>query len=44
MKAARIHAYGAPDVFRVDDVDRPTPRARDVLVRVRASSVNPVDW
>ncbi|MGE0787347.1 MAG: NADP-dependent oxidoreductase [Sandaracinaceae bacterium] len=44
MRAARLHAYGAPDVLRVDDgLPSPTPGARDVLVRVRASSVNPVD-
>jgi NADPH:quinone reductase-like Zn-dependent oxidoreductase len=43
MKAARIHAYGGPDEFRIDDVPRPKPGPRDVLIEVHASSVNPVD-
>ncbi len=43
MKAAHIYAYGDPDVFRVEDAPEPLPGPRDLLVRVRASSVNPVD-
>lgn len=44
VKAARIHEYGSPEVFRIEDVPEPTPGPDDVLVRVHASSVNPVDW
>ncbi|MEU9271835.1 NAD(P)-dependent alcohol dehydrogenase [Streptomyces sp. NPDC048251] len=40
MKAAQITGYGAPDVLRVNDVDRPVPGAGEVLVSVEASSVN----
>ncbi|NEC88368.1 NAD(P)-dependent alcohol dehydrogenase [Streptomyces sp. SID12501] len=40
MKAAQITSYGAPDVLRVNDVDRPAPGAGEVLVAVEASSVN----
>ncbi|MFD9396428.1 NAD(P)-dependent alcohol dehydrogenase [Streptomyces sp. NPDC060000] len=40
MKAAQITHYGAPDVLRVNDVDRPAPGAGEVLVAVEASSVN----
>jgi NADPH:quinone reductase-like Zn-dependent oxidoreductase len=43
VRAARIHHYGPPDVFVIDDVPEPEPKPRDVLVRVHASSVNPVD-
>jgi alcohol dehydrogenase len=43
LKAVRIHAYGAPDVLRVEEVEAPHPGPRDVLVRVCATSVNPVD-
>ncbi|MBW1880383.1 MAG: NADP-dependent oxidoreductase [Deltaproteobacteria bacterium] len=43
MKAARIHAYGPPDVLVVEEVPRPEPGPNDVLVEVYASSVNPVD-
>ncbi len=44
MRAARIHTYGDADVFQIDDVDKPTPSPNDLLVRVRAASVNPIDW
>ncbi|MEW1724217.1 NAD(P)-dependent alcohol dehydrogenase [Streptomyces sp. NPDC093109] len=40
MKAARITAYGTADVLRIDEVERPAPGAREVLVSVEASSVN----
>ncbi|MGW2051428.1 NADP-dependent oxidoreductase [Streptomyces sp. NPDC001858] len=40
MKAAQIASYGAPDVLRINDVDRPAPAAGEVLVSVEASSVN----
>jgi NADPH:quinone reductase-like Zn-dependent oxidoreductase len=39
-----IHEYGAASVFREEDVPKPTAGAHDVLVRVCAASVNPVDW
>lgn len=44
MKAVRLHAYGAPDVLKLEEVEAPVPGPRDLLVRVCASSVNPVDW
>lgn len=44
MRAARIHEYGPPEVLRVEEVAVPAPRPRDVLIRVCATSVNPVDW
>jgi NADPH:quinone reductase-like Zn-dependent oxidoreductase len=44
MKAARIHAYGNSDQIRIEDVPRPAVGPGDVLVRVRAAGVNPVDW
>lgn len=40
MKAVQITGYGAADVLRVNDVDRPAPGAGEVLVSVEASSVN----
>ncbi|PYE53745.1 NADP-dependent oxidoreductase [Deinococcus yavapaiensis] len=43
MKAMTIHAYGDPDVFRLEDLPLPSPAPGEVLVRVRALSVNPVD-
>jgi NADPH:quinone reductase-like Zn-dependent oxidoreductase len=44
MKAIVYTDYGSPDVLRLEDVDRPVPRDDQVLVRVRAASVNPLDW
>jgi len=44
MKAAVYCEYGPPDVVKVDDVEKPTPGDDQVLVRVRAASVNPLDW
>ena len=44
MKAMVYQRYGAPDVLALRDVDVPVARDDEVLVRVRASSVNPYDW
>jgi NADPH:quinone reductase-like Zn-dependent oxidoreductase len=44
MKAFVVRSYGSPEVLRLTDVDRPVPGADEVLVRVRATSVQPYDW
>jgi NADPH:quinone reductase-like Zn-dependent oxidoreductase len=45
MKAIVRRAYGLPpDVLELVDVDKPVPADDEVLVRVRASSVNPTEW
>lgn len=43
MEAVRFHEYGGPEVLRYEDADRPRPAAGRVLVRVAATSFNPVD-
>jgi NADPH:quinone reductase-like Zn-dependent oxidoreductase len=43
MRAAYADRYGGPDVVRIRDVERPTPAGNEVLVRVRAASVNRAD-
>jgi NADPH2:quinone reductase len=43
MKAIRVHEFGGPEVLRLEDVPDPRPAAGQVLVRVRAAGVNPVD-
>ena len=43
MRAVRYHESGSPDVLRVEDLDRPGPAPDEVLVEMRAASVNPVD-
>jgi NADPH:quinone reductase-like Zn-dependent oxidoreductase len=44
MRAARFHDYGPPEVLVVEEVPRPTPQGGEVLVRVHAAGVNPIDW
>jgi len=44
MKAIVRRCYGSPDVVRYEDIARPTPADDEVLVKVRAASVNPLDW
>lgn len=44
MKAVRIHEYGDRSVLRYEDAPIPTLADDDVLVRIVASSINPVDW
>src|SRR5690349_8435009 len=43
MKAVRIYTYGGPEVLAYEDVPRPTIGNGEVLVKVHATSVNPVD-
>ena len=44
MKAVRIHEFGDPGVLKYEDVPRPEPGKGEILVRVHATTVNPVDW
>src|ERR1700729_1912964 len=43
-RKVRIHRFGGPDVLRVEEVDSSMPDASQVLVSVKAASVNPVDF
>lgn len=44
MKAIVYNDYGSPDVLELADIEKPIAGDDEVLVRVRASSVNPLDW
>ena len=44
MKAIVRTHYGSPDVLRLSEVERPVPKDDEVLVKVHAASVNPLDW
>jgi NADPH:quinone reductase-like Zn-dependent oxidoreductase len=44
VKAIVCDRYGSPDVLELKEIDKPMPGDDQVLVRVQAASVNPVDW
>ena len=44
MKAIRIHEFGGPEVLKYEDAPMPKPAADEVLVKIHASGVNPIDW
>jgi NADPH:quinone reductase-like Zn-dependent oxidoreductase len=44
VQAIVYHQYGPPEVLRCADVAKPAPKDSEVLVRVRAASINPLDW
>lgn len=44
MQAVVVHETGNPDVLRLEEAERPEPGDGEVLIRVRAASVNPIDW
>lgn len=44
MKAITISKYGSPDVLQFREVEKPTPKADEALIRVHAASVNDWDW
>src|SRR5437773_10558844 len=43
MKAIVVHEYGGPEVLKYEEVPRPEPKENEILVRVIAAGVNPVD-
>jgi len=44
MKAIVYYQYGSPDVLKYEGIEKPTPKDNEVLIKVRAASVNPYDW
>src|ERR1051325_3228904 len=44
MTALQIHEFGGREVLKLEQVPRPTPGDNEMLVRVYAAAVNPVDW
>jgi NADPH:quinone reductase-like Zn-dependent oxidoreductase len=44
MQAVSYNCYGGPEVLTVAEIEKPVPAADEVLVRVRAAAVNPLDW
>ncbi len=44
MKAVRIRSFGGPEVLEFAEVEKPVPKDDEVLIKVHAASVNPVDY
>lgn len=44
MKAFVYHEFGSPDVLRLEEIAKPIPNDNQLLIKVRAVSVNPLDW
>ena len=44
MQAVRYRCYGSADVLEIGEVAKPVPADNEVLVRVHAAAVNPLDW
>ena len=44
MKAIVYRRYGPPEVLALEEIERPTLRDGEVLIKVEAASVNPADW
>ena len=44
MKAIVYEGFGSPDILQCQDIEKPTPRENEFLIKVRAASINPLDW
>lgn len=44
MKAIRIHEFGGPEVMKWEEVERPIPKADEIMIKMYASGVNPADY
>jgi NADPH:quinone reductase-like Zn-dependent oxidoreductase len=44
MKAIVYQGFGSPDILRREEIDKLIPGDDEVLIKVRATSVNPLDW
>lgn len=44
MQAVLCTSYGSPDVLSLEEVDKPTPKENEVLIKIVAAATNPLDW
>jgi NADPH:quinone reductase-like Zn-dependent oxidoreductase len=44
LKAIVRTRYGSPDILKLKEIDKPVPKDNQVLVKIHAASVNPLDW
>src|ERR1700721_2916972 len=43
MKAIQLHQYGGTDVLLMEEVSKPVPQENDILIRIKAAALNPID-
>ena len=44
MQAIVHRCYGSPDVLALEDIEKPAPADDEILVKIHAAAVNPLDW
>ena len=44
MKAIFYEGFGSPDILKCQEIEKPTPGDTEILIKVRAASINPLDW
>ena len=44
MKAMYLSKYGSPDLLELKEIEKPVPKDREVLIKIKAAAINDYDW